>query len=82
VHDHDLAIGLPNRPNLPNLTTLLGAAPTVRYELAAGIEAVAEYRVDFERGDVENVSVQRDGSNNPFEWFITQEIVVGLMGKF
>jgi hypothetical protein len=82
VHDHDLAIGLPNRPNLPNLTTLLGVAPTLRYELAPGIQVVAEYGVDFERGDVENVSVQRDGSNNPFEWFITQEVVLGLLGWF
>lgn len=82
VHDHDLAIGLPNRPNLPNMTTLFGVAPAVRYQLSPELQVVAEYKVDFERGDVENVSVQRDASNNPFDWFITQEIVLGLLGRF
>ena len=63
------------------MTTLLGVTATARYELCTGIDDAIEYRVDFERADVKGVSVRRD-VGNIFEWFITQEVVVGLLGYF
>ena len=78
VHDHDLLLGL---PHFPRLTTLLGMALAGRYELVEGVDAVFEYHVDFERGDVKGVSVQRN-VGNIFDWFVTQEVIVGLLGYF
>ncbi|OGQ82655.1 MAG: hypothetical protein A2289_22375 [Deltaproteobacteria bacterium RIFOXYA12_FULL_58_15] len=78
LHDHDLILDL---PHLPRMTTLLGVATVARYRLAEGVDVAIEHKVDFERGDVKGVSVQRNFSS-PFEWFVTQEIVLGLVGYF
>ncbi len=75
----DVVLQLPH--DEPGMTTLVGAALAVRYRLARGFEVAAEYRADFERGDVENVSVKRNYSNL-LQWFITQEVLVGVVGSF
>jgi hypothetical protein len=81
LHDPDLFLDLPRAHNLPNLTTLLGVAATVRYALVRGFDAAIGYKVDFERGDVKNVSIQRNVSS-PFRWFKTHELMFDLIGYF
>ena len=83
LRDPDLRLDLPRRRNLPSFTTLVGGAGTLRYIVADSVDAGVEYRIDFERGDVKNVSVQRGGSGwNVFEWFVTQEVLLSLIGRF
>ncbi|MEE8409974.1 MAG: outer membrane beta-barrel protein, partial [Myxococcota bacterium] len=86
VRDRDLAISLPQPVGVePDQTTLFGTALTLRYELVHGIVAVAEYKTDFERADVEGFPVLRyypDEPYNIFKWFITREVIVGLVGSF
>ena len=81
LRDPDLTQLVLRLPNFPDMTTLVGASVALRYELARGIEAAFEYRSDFERGDVENVSVQRNYSSI-FKWFITQQWLFGVVGYF
>ncbi|MBI5508968.1 MAG: outer membrane beta-barrel protein [Deltaproteobacteria bacterium] len=82
LHDPDLLLDLPREGSLPYLTTLVGVSATLRYALTPGIEVGAEYRADFERGDVDKVSVQRNKSDNIFTWYITQEMMLELIGRF
>ena len=66
---------------------LVGPSVTVRYALTHGIEMALEYRVDFERGDVKLVSIQRNFDAFPKiwnlrKWFVTQQVTAALIGRF
>lgn len=83
LHDHDLLLGLPTERALPPLTTLLGFTATVRYQLLDGIDVALEYRGEFQRGDVPNLSVHRNKSFTSLaHWFVTQEITATVIGRF
>ncbi len=78
VHDDDLFLGL---PHVPRMTTLLGSTLALRYALARAVDLALEHRADFERGDVAGLSTRRN-VGNPFSWFVTQELRLGLVGQF
>lgn len=82
-YDPDLSVGHPRLGNLPQLTTLLSTTAVARYALLPGLEAGIEYSIDFQKGEVANVSLHRNAPVSQLgSWFQTHQLLLALVGAF
>ena len=73
--------------DIAGLTTQVAFTTTMRYRLHDWIDLMLDYRADFGRGDVQNVSVLRNIDAFPEiwnmgQWYHSHQFVFGVVGLF
>ena len=72
---------------ISGLTTQVALTTTIRYRLHDWIDLMLDYRADFGKGDVQNVSILRNIDAFPEvwkmgEWYNSHQFVFGIIGLF
>ncbi|MDP7040472.1 MAG: outer membrane beta-barrel protein [Myxococcota bacterium] len=73
--------------DISGLTTQIASTTTIRYRLHDWIDLMLDYRADFGRGDVQNVSILRNIDAFPEvwnmgQWYQSHQFVFGVVGLF